>query len=201
MDEDQFPTGEDNLFSATGDWWNTACLNWYQDGWSLYADGYRNSADALVGVVTTAGRNQDTFVYPIVFLYRQYLELMLKDLIRQCRSLQDTPGSLRLVHRIDQLWAECRGFLAQISPGEAEGELEQVGRLILEFHAHDPASTAFRYPETKEGQPSLPDLKRVDLGNLMTVMAKIHNLLDAASSQLGEFLKLKAEMRDAYPEE
>lgn len=201
MDEEFFPSPEDNLFSASGDWWSTACLNWYRDGWSLYADGYKNSADALVEVVTAAGRKQDTFVYPIVFLYRQYLELAIKDLIRRCRSLQDISGAVRPVHRIDELWIECRKLLAEISPGEAEGELEQVGRLIQEFHAMDPSATAFRYPETKDGQPSLPDLDRVDLMNLGVVMGKIHNLLDGASSQVTEYLSLKSEMLREYSDD
>jgi hypothetical protein len=51
-----------------------ACLNW--GGGLVYALGYRTAADALIERV--AGMDQDALVYPIVFCYRQYLELLLK---------------------------------------------------------------------------------------------------------------------------
>lgn len=201
MNENPFPAPEDNLFVSQGDWWSTACLHFFRDGWSVYAEGYKNSADVLVEYVSSQGRKQDTFVYPIVFLYRQYIELALKDLIRQCQSLQDTLNPTPQGHNIDLLWRECRKLLTIISSGEAENKLDQVGRLISEFSSVDSTSTAFRYPETKDGKPSLPDLDRIDLYNLGVTVGKIHNLLDAAGSQIREYQSIKYEMLREYPHE
>lgn len=66
------PTSKDQLFSTQEDWWNNACMNWSSSGWSLYASGYKEAADALVTKVEERSTNQDTFVYPVLFLYRQY---------------------------------------------------------------------------------------------------------------------------------
>ena len=194
MSESLFPEPGDKLFEDPSDWWSTACLNWFRDGWSIYADGYRNGADTLVESVITTGRQHDTLVYPIVFLYRQYLELELKGLISDCKSLQDLEGGAPRSHRLKDLWSDCRGLLTIISPGEAEGELDQVERLIFEFSEVDPGSVAFRYPETQDGRPSLPGMKNINLRLLRTRMGQIHNLLDAARSQIAHYLGIKSEM-------
>src|SRR5665811_2493141 len=85
------PSSGDQLFVSQEDWWNNACLNWCHDGWTLYATGYREAADLLVRHIEQRGVDQDMLVYPVLFLYRQYLELEIKDLIRQGRRLQDIP--------------------------------------------------------------------------------------------------------------
>src|SRR4030042_2814002 len=83
------PSAEDKLFTTAEDWWNNACLNFIHNGWSIYAIGYKDAADILVSHIEEKRRYQDTLVYPIVFLYRQYLELALKDIIRKGQRLQE----------------------------------------------------------------------------------------------------------------
>src|SRR4051812_21456846 len=112
------PSKEDKLFGTAEDWWNNACLNYAWNGWHIYALGYKEAADTLVSHVNDRGRNQDTLVYPIVFLYRQYLELALKDLIREGRSLEDIAEPFPRSHRIDELWRVCKSLLQRIAPGE-----------------------------------------------------------------------------------
>ena len=52
------------------------------DGWWLYADGYRLAADRLIADAEGLTRYQrNSVLYPILFLYRQHLELMLKYII------------------------------------------------------------------------------------------------------------------------
>ena len=84
FDEDfPWPRRGDKLFTSEGsDWWNKACLTHFSDGWWIYATGYKLGADLLVQYVTETHKNQDRLIYPIVFLYRQYLELRLKELIK-----------------------------------------------------------------------------------------------------------------------
>src|SRR3989338_10138071 len=83
------PSADDRLFTTQEDWWNNACLNWCHDGWSLYASGYKDAADFLVQRTEETKVGQDSLVYPVLFLYRQYLELEIKDLIRVAKKLQD----------------------------------------------------------------------------------------------------------------
>ena len=65
------------------DWRMNACVNW--GGGTLYSDGYKTAADTLVNQVAADRYTSDTLVYPIVFCYRQYLELLLKALLEEAR--------------------------------------------------------------------------------------------------------------------
>ncbi|GAC19580.1 hypothetical protein [Paraglaciecola arctica] len=72
-----------SLFSSGEDWQSNACVNCSHDSIGLYIDGYRQAADTLAHKVVESSRDQDILVYPIVFLFRQYIELQLKRIIRE----------------------------------------------------------------------------------------------------------------------
>jgi hypothetical protein len=192
------PCRDDKLFATAEDWWNNACLNFLASGWNLYAVGYKEAADVLVSYVEDRGRHQDTFVYPIVFLYRQYLELALKDFIRDARRLEDIHEPLPKTHRIDELWCLCCKLLFEIAPGDPGGYLTEIARLVQEFSNVDPISTAFRYPEDREGAPSLPGISHINLRNVKEVIGKISIILDGASAQLDHYLSIKADMYQEF---
>lgn len=181
------PSAEDVLFQSADDWWNNACLHFGTDGWLTYALGYKEGGDRLVTQIVDEQRHQDLLVYPIVFLYRQYLELAIKGLIRQSQRLLDEPVQLPQNHQIDQLWDQCSNLLQQVSPGDSVEEQKQIGRLIREFRTVDPWATAFRYPVDKKGTPSLQGLRHINLRNVRDTIAKISMILDGACAQLDHY--------------
>lgn len=158
------------------------------------AIGYKNAADHLVQKIEETDSEQDTLIYPILFLYRQYLELAIKDLIRCGRKLQDIDESFPKHHRIDDLWKICNKLLLEISPGNSTEEQTHIGRLIDEFCTIDPMSMAFRYPEDLNGNPSLPGINHINLRNVKQVINKISIILDGADAMIDEYLSIKAEM-------
>jgi len=185
----------DVLFKSDSDWWHNACLNFNGIDINAYAVGYKQAADFLVERVSQERRYQDTLVYPIAFLYRQYLELRLKQLILAGRELLDIQSSQEnLHHGIDKLWKQCRSMLGRIHPDENLDYLDDIERYIAEFARVDPSSTAFRYPTDKEGNPSLEGLSHVNLRNLSETMEKIAILLDGASFNFDMLLQAKCEM-------
>lgn len=190
----KFPEATDKLFTTQEDWWNNACVNWCWDEWGIYADGYKDAANILVKQVEkrSEGALQDTLVYPIVFLYRQYLELAIKGLLKDARRLQDIDEPLPMHHRIYDLWGECRALLKEISPGDSEDALDQITRLLKEFSTVDPTSEAFRYPHNKKGKPSLEGMTHINLRVLRETMDGISNLLCGAQAQISEYLGYKA---------
>jgi hypothetical protein len=195
------PSSQDELFSTQEDWWKNACMNWSSSGWSLYASGYKEAADALVARVEEHSTNQDTFVYPVLFLYRQYLELQLKMMVRTLRHLKDIGRDFPKGHKIDVLWTEAEKLIRQAFPDELKAELIETGRLIREFAKVDPLSTAFRYPVDNEGNPSLPGIRYINLRNVRDVMAKIAMLLDGAHAMAYEHLQFKLEMEHEFRNE
>ena len=191
----ELPSSQDKLFTSAENWWNNACLNFFPKGWTIYGIGYKDAADILVEHIAKTKRQQDTLIYPIIFLYRQYLELALKDLILEARKLLDYADPLPKTHRIDDLWRLCDDLLEQISPGDSLEPRENIGRLIEEFAQVDPLSQSFRYPEGKDGKPTLPGLTHINLRNVREVIGKISVLLDGADAMISEYLSHKSEMR------
>ena len=66
------------LFASDPDPWHNAYLDRVPMPWCLYADGYRKAATLLVERCETF-YDRNTLIYPIAFLYRQYLELALTE--------------------------------------------------------------------------------------------------------------------------
>ena len=90
------------LLSSGDDWWNNACIGYAQPEWSLYARGYKQAADLLVMHIDERTRDQDTLVYPVLFLYRQYFELRLKHVTSDACGILDE-GVFSFRTRIDLL--------------------------------------------------------------------------------------------------
>ena len=188
--------GEQLFNKVDGDWWNNACLNYSHDDWTLYADAYKYAGDLLVECNKENHKIKDLLIYPIVFLYRQYIELRLKCIIRDGNQLLDIPEEFPKHHRIDELWKQCRRILEE--PGDPSEDLEAVEECILQFSEQDPTSMAFRYPTDKNGNPSLPGLRIVNLRNLADVITRIGSLLDSASDGISECLYKKQEAQAEY---
>jgi len=189
------PSSEDKLFTSADDWTN-ACLNFFHDGWTLYAIGYKDAADILVEHIEKRqhGHPQDFLVYPIIFLYRQYLELSMKDLINQARKFFDDLTPFRQHHRINELWKLCDKLLDQISPGDSAEYRKEIGRLMEEFAQVDPLSFSFRYPEDKDGNPTLPGLDYINIRSVREVVRKISVILEGAGAMIFEGISHKSEM-------
>ena len=195
----------DQLFISGRDWWHNACLNYLPDDWELYTIGYKQAADVLVEYIKARQRHQDSLVFPIVFLYRQYLELRLKQLIKDGNHLLDRADDFEDTHNLEKLWGDCKSVLKGIEPKPEKKELDAIGGLISQFRKIDPDSSSFRYSvttkdqKTKERVRSLPaDLKHINLRNLKEVMSKMSSSLDGASMMISVYSEYKSEMEEHY---
>ncbi len=197
-DEMPWPIAGDKLFAPDTDWWHNACLNFASNKWDAYATGYKEAADIIVERVVDTHRGMDTLIYPVAFLYRHYLELRLKELIISGQELVDAPADLKHVHRIDILWSSTRQLLERIWPTGSKTDLGVVGECINEFCQLDLQSMSFRYPVTKDGKPSLPAVKHINLRHLAEVMGRIASLLDSASIGISAYLDEKHTAGDNY---
>lgn len=190
----ELPASKDNIFSTSEDWWDSACLSLGHDRWSLYAIGYKEAADVLVEHTEVNKQKQDFLVYPILFLYRQYLELAIKDLITQANGLLNQSDKFPPHHKISELWQICDSLLERLSPGNATAHRQEVSRLLLEFSEVDPLSMAFRYPEDKFGNVSLSGLTHININNVKDVIAKIAIILDGADILCEELRCFKSQV-------
>lgn len=186
---------EDRLFVSHDDnRWATACLNFGNEEHG-YINGYRQIADLAVEHVAATDRDQDYLVFPIVFGYRQYLELRTKDLLMRAAELLDRarPDSKVMTrHELTPIWVALVPFLREIFGRDPQIEL--IGTRIIEFDTLDQGSFAFRYPTTKAGALALPtDLRWVSLTNIRSTVEKMASSLDGWDMGLNYYLDQKAE--------
>jgi hypothetical protein len=202
-DEDVIPFPEigDQLFITKEYSHYNAQINYTQSDDALYRYvlGYKEAGDRLVQSLIENNRHIDLVIFPTVFLYRQYLELRLKQLLVEGNRLLDKSFTLPKQHRLDTLWQECKSVLKQIEPNIPNGELRAIEACIVEFSTIDPLSMAFRYHVDTHNNPSLPpNLRYINIHNLAQVMAKIHSFLDAAYMTISVAIDQKQEIEEAF---
>jgi len=134
---------------------------------SAYVQGYKDAADKLVETVVATETNRDIFLMPIVYLYRHYLELQLKMMLREARDagVSAVSGKTdewiknRAGHDLHVLWNSVRQIIEELSPDELSGDISNVERIIQRFHDLDDTGQRFRYAGKLTHTPRLIDLK------------------------------------------
>lgn len=203
-----WPQDGDNLFIEGEDWYLNSCLHFLSDDLGLFITGYKEAADRLVKSIMEDRNDQDSLVYPILFLYRHYLELSLKRLIREGNRLLDNPSPWGDIgfptdarsHNLLSLWDECKKILEQMGAKHADlkipdQDLKAVSNLLAQFSQQDSISYAARYPTDKKNSPSFPNLDVINVRNLAEVMEKIAAFFDAENIAVSVHLDFKQEMR------
>lgn len=184
------------------DWYLNACLHVTPENWDVYALGYKLAGDTLVQYVIDNDRDQDFLVYPIAFLYRQYLELRLKELILVGSRLLDQNVSIPREHNLVSLWRKARPNIEEVWPdSQTKDHLDTIEDRIKELCSIDSGSYAFRYPEDVKGTSTLPGIRHINLKQLRDVVQGISNVLDGCSMGIGEYLNVKHEMMAEYQAE
>ncbi len=193
---------DSGLFRPDRSWQFNACLNYGLDNWTVYSDGYKEAAGILVRALLAERATLDSVVYPLVFLYRQYLELRLKQLARDCSRLLEVEYQLKATHRLDVLWTETRRLLhkaeAKWSDQSTSIAYEVVDQALSDFVGVDSTSMAFRYPEDRDKVPHNPDLKYVNIVALANGMHGVQEVLEGAAVVLGIWLDWQQEMYSSY---
>ena len=190
-----WPTTGDTIFAHSPDWHTDAQIESSAGDWYAYTLGYRRAGDLLVQQIDQAPSHQELLVYPILFLYRHYLELQMKHITAEGRSLLDKGYSFPTGHSLNALWSVCCPILEQVFPESTPDDTLVVAQLIAEFHSIDPQSITFRYPTDKNGAISVPPgLRRINLTNLSSIMAKLEAFFGGAATGISVYFDTKHEM-------
>jgi hypothetical protein len=154
------------------------------DAWPTYIEGYRMAARLVLHRVVRKGSDQDFYVYPLVFLYRQYLELQLKLVVYLGRQLHGGRGRPTTTHSLTALWDAAIEHIARRWPNDAT-DTSAIRADLAEFDALDRGSYAFRYPVGTSEEPSLPaELQRFNLRAFAQRAEEIGQYLEGASEGL-----------------
>jgi hypothetical protein len=168
-----------------------ACISDGHDVASSYSRGYRMAADHLVDRLRETGSYQDCLAYPIAFLYRQHLELLLKAVVSRGALLLEDRRIRVKGHDLTRLWVDARSVIERVWPDgddEARVLLDGIAAVVSELHEVDPRSDGFRYATSLDGTRSLDGLTHIDLDLLAKRVGPSADLLDGAWTGIEEYL-------------
>lgn len=157
--------------------------------WHRYAEGYKEAAERLFA--SWLALSDDCLVFPLVFLYRHYAELRIKELLLSAGRFLDLSIEWKRNHEIEALWHILSPILQRIFQNEPERDLQNAERLVLELATLDASSFEFRYPETQVGKRYLEELERLDVVNFFDAMQRLSSFLDGSSMALSVFIENK----------
>ncbi len=175
-----------------------ACLTQYPPDWNwqLYACSYRRAATILANWAVATAVFSDTLVLPIVFLFRQYLEVTLKCLIACAEDALGKPPAVHRTHDLDRLQRLAKDLLLEAFALQSDDRWSVTEECIRQVNAWDCKSMLFRYPvDTRGAQPKFQIPNGPDAGQpayhlhlraFRDTMEKIANFLDAIRRLVNE---------------
>jgi len=184
------------LFDVPGGSTRSFSLGARSQDWHLYAGGYKLAADRLVSQLTEHGTHTDYVCIPILFLYRHYVELYLKALLRDVGELLDASEELPLIHPLLPLWRRLRTRLVAFDPGNDSAWNDRAEALVAELDSMDAGSFTFRYPEDREGTVTIKPALAVDIFHFRDVLAELELVLNGADGYVAEYLGVKRDHDD-----
>ncbi len=116
-----------SLFVRGRNMQNTAYLGRSQEVWGIPADGFWQAAELLAG--QSQGwifLQRNTLTYPLVYLYRQYIELKLKETIVEANRHDKRSNNVPPTHKLNGLWAECERIIKERSLPIDKKDLERI---------------------------------------------------------------------------
>lgn len=135
-----------------------------------YIDSYKEAADILVECACP-----DLLVFPIMFCYRQYLELLLKNIYyKSCSEEQYKKFICQVGHNISKIWIKVRPLLKD---DLKEKEFEIIDTVIKSFNKLDPTSFTFRYEYDKQMNRNLDEDIHLDVKRIKDTIGKVEEIL------------------------
>lgn len=154
--EIRYPKKGDTLLKETGGKQGRLLFaDWMVGKFSWYADGFKLAGDKVVDQITGEA-SDDQLINPVIFLYRHFVELKLKEIILELDSLGGTevPKTTFMHHDLMNLWAYLKNHLSCIRAPIVNKEIiPSLDSLLAELHKLDPDSFHFRYAVDTNFQP------------------------------------------------
>jgi hypothetical protein len=186
--EETFPEKGDKAFIEKGSRHTHVYLDWYDkdDRIDIIADGFWEAADVVIAKreLDDDHSHADRLFYPVAFLYRHYLEMVLKSMIEygiKLRVIERNKNIKEILigHNLHKLWNKAKEFLFNFYKESDPEPLAATEKIIMEFHNADPDSQGFRYVYTIGGDETLKKAPRhIYLCGLRETMQKVHHFFE-----------------------
>lgn len=190
-------TDSDKLFKEEVEQKPTSIENNTENNLRLYSEGYKEAGNVLYKFCVENQYYESWILFPLVFNYRHYIELKLKELIFIGKSyLEEKREFPTNEHGLLRLWREYRNdILPKIDNSIEQSILDNMEKLIAEFNQKDSKSMKFRYPINKNDFENRSlDKPYFDLANFKNVMDKIINFFKEQEFIIQNYQSIKNEL-------
>lgn len=186
-----------------------ATFGWQSPDQALWGvkEGFKNSAVDLVKKAVREGRNNnirvlDTYIFPIMYLYRQSLEVSLKNIYLRCFG--KIPGG---GHNLSIIWQKVyqeiikdhiqnEEFLERVKKHKQnfhkfsmDGiDFQKITTVFNEIQQFDSKADVFRYMVDKDGKTYFNQNQYINYKNLKGVMNEIYEILDYIQQVIDEYM-------------
>lgn len=189
----------------TGGYYESSNIGWgnIRTQFHGYITGYKEAADDLVNIAINARdiKTLDTFVFPICFLYRQYLELAIKDIY--IKYSEETRANkvevIQIVgHDLYKSWNKVKPIVKRYSSEDEYKDASVVESYISEFQSFDKSSLRFRYPVSKALDKSIAKEMKINLSNLKDRIHELYCFFDSCDTMIGELKYFEDDLAEEY---
>ena len=164
--------------------------------------GYSESAEYLGDLIIGDSKLKETYFFPMCYLYRNALELELKQIwFEECAfGFQERCKKLsKSKHSFEKLWNMINEDLIRHSQGEGDKSvITYAERYILQINALDSSSSVFRYPVNKYGRYHFVKNKYVDARNVGEFFKEISEFLQCVDMMMDDHNQCLADMAAEY---
>lgn len=188
------------VFEGTRGYHN-AVLNWLgnpKGEFMLYGDAYHEAGKKLLEALLAERSHNGIRYCPVVFLYRQSLELNLKSIIIHGNDILELHGEAEAAskkvlghHALKPLLDSVEKIITFMgwTEGYAKGCIENfddIKTVVDKFDEIDEGSYAFRYPTDKQGKGSVSSHFSFDIRIFVESLDPVIELMSGLSYALDE---------------
>jgi len=182
--EFRWPRKGDRPFTQSANWQDNAYIETHTHArMVMMMTGYKKGADLMVETAKADRRERDILVYPIIFNYRQFIELSLKYLIATYGGAVGVEANWKS-HDLAKLWPAFIAMLEGYGHDDPEAVEHVVAEIVAEFSKVDPGSFSYRYPVDTKGRPIPIAHHELDLDTLADVMEAVEGYFDGCDGYL-----------------
>jgi hypothetical protein len=184
--EFRWPKLGDQPFTQSTAWQGNAYIDEHVHGrLVMMMTGYKKGADLMVRRTAQDPRERDALVFPIVFNYRQFVELSLKYLIG---TYGHTVGvkAIWTNHDLAGLWKAFMRVLEGYGHTIFDEGDQAAMAIVAEFAKVDPRSFSYRYPVDTKGNPIPMAHHELDLASLADVIEGLDNYFSGCDGYLSD---------------
>lgn len=189
-----------------------AYIGWQNQSLSLQGirKGYKNSADDIVDIALSKGEIGridvlDTYIFPIIFLYRHSIEVSLKYIYFRIRGKMPE----KLIHNLIGLWDMLdkevfielknteivddinRRYNLNLEPFYIEEKEKNIIRnLLKELQGKDIKGDVWRYLIDKGGNLYFTEWEYIDYRNLKNTLTWLYDELDGLYCYIDDMLSI-----------